>query len=61
MNVMLASGGYPWTVISVENRDKYMDALEKASVEQDISAFVDIIVKHVKDGLDGKHIPNVSE
>lgn len=47
MNVMLASGGYPWTVISVENRDEYMDALEKASVEQDISAFVDIIVKHV--------------
>jgi hypothetical protein len=47
MNVMLASGGYPWTVISVENRNEYMDALEKASVEQDISAFVDFIVKHV--------------
>lgn len=61
MNVMLASGGYPWTIISFENRDKYMDALEKASVEQDISAFVDIIVKFVKDGLEGKLVPNISE
>ena len=61
MNVMLASGGYPWTVISVENRDEYMDALEKASVEQDISAFVDFIVKHVKNRLEGKPVPNISE
>jgi len=61
MNVMLASGGYPWTVIRLENRDKYMEALEKASVEQDISAFVDFIVKHVKNGLEGKPVPNVYE
>ncbi|MGB5430334.1 Fic family protein, partial [Eudoraea sp.] len=26
MNVMLASGGYPWTVIPVEGRDSYMQA-----------------------------------
>ena len=37
MNVMLASGGYPWTVIPLEKRDLYMAALESASVEQDIA------------------------
>jgi len=36
MNVMLASGGYPWTVIPVTQRKAYMDALEAASVRQDI-------------------------
>lgn len=36
MNVMLASGGYPWTVIPVTERQAYMDALEAASVHQDI-------------------------
>jgi hypothetical protein len=56
MNVMLASGGYPWTVISLENRDEYMEVLEKASVEQDISPFTDFLVKQVKDGLEGKSV-----
>ena len=31
---MLASGGYNWTVVSVECRKEYMKALEKASVEE---------------------------
>lgn len=45
MNAMLASGGYLWTVISVESRDEYMEALEKASVEQDILPFTEFIAK----------------
>lgn len=36
MNLMMASGGYPWTVVPVERRDEYMHALEAASVGQDI-------------------------
>ncbi len=36
MNVMLASGGYPWTVIPVAQRKAYMDALEAASVSHEI-------------------------
>ena len=39
MNVMLAAGGYPWMVIPVEKRNDYMDALENASVRQDIKPF----------------------
>lgn len=36
MNAMLASGGYPWTVVRVARRQKYMEALEDASVRGDI-------------------------
>lgn len=50
-----ASGGYPWTIISSENRDKYMEAPENANVNQDISTFVDFIANLVKEGLEDKH------
>ncbi len=43
MNTMLASGGYDWIIIPVEKREKYLNALEKASVEADIEAFVKFI------------------
>ncbi len=36
MNALLASGGYPWTVVRVARRQQYMDALEAASVRGDI-------------------------
>lgn len=54
MNAMLASGGYPWTVIPVERRDEYMQALEQASVGQDITAFTSFIAYLVNDRLHGK-------
>ncbi len=43
MNVMLASAGYPWTVIPVERRDDYLAALEQASVNQNIEPLADLI------------------
>mgnify|MGYP001028717279 CR=1 FL=1 len=36
MNALLASGGYPWTVVRVARRQQYMEALEAASVRGDI-------------------------
>jgi len=39
MNVALASGGYPWTVIRVEDRDEYLHALDRASIDLDIAPF----------------------
>ena len=39
MNVMTASGGYPWTIIPLNRRDEYMASLEAASVSQDIGPF----------------------
>jgi hypothetical protein len=38
MNAMLASGGYPWTVIRVEDRAPYLSALDRASIELSIRA-----------------------
>ncbi len=36
MNVMVAAGGWRWMLITFDTRDTYMDALEQASVRQDI-------------------------
>lgn len=47
MNLMLASGGYPWTVIRVEDRAAYMAALEKASVEDDLGTFSAFVARCV--------------
>jgi len=43
MNTMLISGGYEWTVIPLERRKEYMTALEKASVEEDITDFTQFL------------------
>jgi hypothetical protein len=54
MNVMLASGGYPWTIVPVEERAQYMAALEAASVGQNIAPFADFLARLVEAGLNGK-------
>jgi len=56
MNVMLVSGGFPWTVIPIEERETYMNALEKASVHQDIRPFADLIATLVTASLNGSPI-----
>jgi len=43
MNLMMAAGGYSWTVVPVERRDEYMQALEYASVDQNIVPFTKFI------------------
>lgn len=53
MNVMLASGGFPWTVIPLELRNEYMHALEKASVEQNIVPFAEFVAALVNDNIQG--------
>jgi len=59
MNTMLASGGYPWTVIPVDERNAYMAALEVASVGQNIVPFAEFLTRLVDDGIKGKSIPKV--
>jgi len=59
MNVMLASGGYPWTVIPVQRRDEYMAALEAASVHQDIRPFALLVSKLVQSRLSGQGVPKI--
>ncbi|WP_337840580.1 Fic family protein [Rheinheimera sp.] len=48
MNLMMASGGYPWTVVPVERRNEYMQALESASVQQDIVPFTQFLASLLK-------------
>ena len=48
MNVMLASGGYPWTVIPLETRNDYMATLEEASVRRNIEPFSSFLAELVQ-------------
>jgi hypothetical protein len=48
MNVMLASGGYPWTVIRVEDRNSYLAALDRASIDLKIEPFAGFIAERVR-------------
>ena len=59
MKVMMAPGGYPWTVIPVENRTAYMHALERASVGEDIAPFADFVAGLVEKRLAGEPLPAV--
>jgi fido (protein-threonine AMPylation protein) len=59
MNLMLASGGYPWTVIPVGERKNYLAALEKASVGENILPFTDFLANLVKQGLAGAPLPTI--
>jgi hypothetical protein len=59
MNVMMAAGGYPWTVIPVGDRNAYVEALEKASVGEDIAPFADFLAGLVRKGLAGEPLPEV--
>lgn len=56
MNAMLVSGGYPWTVVPVQERDNYMQALEAASVEQDIKPLAQFIAYLVDASINGQPI-----
>ena len=51
MNLMLASGGYPWTVVPMEKRKEYMAALENASVGESIIPFAQFLASLVKQNL----------
>lgn len=48
MNAMLASGGYPWTIIRMKSRGQYMKALEAASAGGDIKPFAKFIAQEMK-------------
>lgn len=53
MNVMLASGGYPWTIVRVEDRDRYLESLEKASVDMDVRPFAGFLAERAQWSVTG--------
>jgi fido (protein-threonine AMPylation protein) len=54
MNVMLASGGYPWTIIRLRDRRAYLAALDRASIDVDIKPFTTLLAQRVRWALE-KH------
>ena len=46
---MLISGGYNWIVVPVHRRQEYMQALEEASVKEDITAFTQFLASLIQD------------
>jgi hypothetical protein len=61
MNTMMASGGYPWTVIPVTDRNTYLNALEEASIGEDIVPFADFLAGLVKKRLLGRALAGGAE
>lgn len=61
MNAMLASGGYPWTVIPVQQRAEYMQALEQASVKQNIEPFAKFLGDLVSQVLKGTPVATLDQ
>jgi len=43
LNLMLARGGWPWVIVTLDMRKRYMDALEEASVRKNIQPFTILI------------------
>ena len=52
MNALLASGGYPWTVIRVDDRDAYLACLDRASIDQDMEPFARFVAERVELALE---------
>ena len=48
MNAMLASGGYPWTVIRISARELYLAALDSAKIDQEIGPFARCLAERVR-------------
>ena len=59
MNAMLASGGYPWTVIRVEDRDAYLSALDAASIDMKIAPFTTFVAERVRWSME--HAPGEAD
>lgn len=50
MNAILASSGYGWVVIRLDERARYMAALDSASARDDIEPFARLIAEHLSTG-----------
>jgi hypothetical protein len=44
---VLASGGYPWTIVRVDDRERYLTSLDALSVEDNPMPFLDLLVESV--------------
>ena len=52
LNALLASGGYPWTIVRLEDRTAYLDALDDASIRGNVTPFTRLIADRVGAAID---------
>jgi fido (protein-threonine AMPylation protein) len=55
MNARVASGGYPWTVVRVEDRARYLRALDSASIDLNIEPFAAFLAERVEWSVSRTH------
>lgn len=48
MNTLLATGGYPWTTIRVDDRSEYLRTLETASGQSDVRPFARFVASQMR-------------
>lgn len=48
MNALLATAGYPWTVIRADRRQRYLEGLERASVDGDLEPFTRFVLEELR-------------
>lgn len=51
-NAMLTSGGYPWTIVRVDDRATYLSALDDASIRGNAGPFARLLAHRVRERLD---------
>tara|TARA_A100001391_G_scaffold205405_2_gene205840 strand:- start:30284 stop:31843 length:1560 start_codon:yes stop_codon:yes gene_type:complete len=60
LNSLLASGGYPWTIIRVEDRNEYLAGLNAASISGNVKPFVELMHKRVNAALEERPVEKPS-
>lgn len=56
LNALLASGGYPWTIVRMEDRGEYLAALNAASIRGNIGPFADLMARRVAAALEERPV-----
>jgi Fic family protein len=54
MNCMIAAAGYKWLVIKVDDRFRYMQALESASAKKNILPFASFVKELIQENERGE-------
>lgn len=49
MNYLLVTGGYAWTIVTVQSRNEYLSALEQASTYGNIKPFANLITRLLRE------------
>jgi Fic family protein len=58
--VLLASGGYPWTQVRVEDRAEYLKSPDRASIDVDARPFASFIAERVRWSLKKTKLPSTA-